>query len=182
GEAGETSDLALARGAQLHLLLEHLPLWPRETWDKAARDLLASTEEGAPADLAALVAEAMHVLETPDNAALFAPGTLAEVEITAELGGQPLFGVIDRLVVAEDHILAVDYKSNRLVPACADAVPEGLLRQMGAYRQALSQVFSGRDIRVALLWTADGALMDLPAALVDAALARAMLESGAREA
>ena len=182
GDQGETSDLALARGAQLHLLLEHLPLWPRDQWNEAARDLLASTEEGVPAEMVELLVEAANVLEAPANAPLFAPGTLAEVEITSELAGQPLFGVIDRLVVAEDYVLAVDYKSNRLVPELAEHVPEGLLRQMGAYRQALSQVFAGRDIRVALLWTTTGVLMELPAALVDAACARAVLESGAREA
>ena len=182
GDQGETSDLALARGAQLHLLLEHLPLWPRDQWNEAARDLLASTEEGVPAEMVELLVEAANVLEAPANAPIFAPGTLAEVEITSELAGQPLFGVIDRLVVAEDHVLAVDYKSNRLVPELAEHVPEGLLRQMGAYRQALSQVFAGRDIRVALLWTTTGVLMELPAALVDAACARAVLESGAREA
>ena len=182
GDMGEVGDAALERGTQLHLLLEHLPLWPRAQWHDIATDLLASTEDGAPADLAALVGEAMQVLDTPGNAALFAPGTLAEVEITADLVGRPLFGVIDRLVVAEDHVLAVDYKSNRQVPRSPQEVPEGLLRQMGAYRRALAQVFEGREIRVALLWTATGALMELPTDLVDTALARGVLESAAHEA
>ena len=182
GEAGEVSELALARGAQLHVLLEHLPLWPRDRWEQAARDLLANTEEGVPADLADLMVEVANVLGTPANAPLFAPGTLAEVEITAELAGQPLFGIIDRMVVNDGHVLAVDYKSNRLVPDRPQDVPEGLLRQMGAYRQALAQVFAGREIRVALLWTTTGEVMNLPAPLTDAALARAALESAAREA
>ncbi len=182
GDMGETGDMALVRGTQLHLLLEHLPLWPREQWHDTARDLLASTEDGAPADLPALLEEVKQVLDTPGNAALFAPGTLAEVEITADLEGRPMFGVIDRLIVAEDHVLAVDYKSNRHVPRSAQEVPEGLLRQMGAYRRAVSQVFAGRMIRVALLWTATGELMELPAELVDAALARGVLESRGCEA
>ncbi|TVP73240.1 MAG: double-strand break repair helicase AddA [Rhodobacteraceae bacterium] len=179
GEAGLLGEAATLRGAQLHLLLEHLPLWPQADWPERAQALLAGMEEGAPADLAALLQEAAGVLSEPALAHLFAPGTLAEVEITATLAGRPLFGVIDRLVVTPAHVLVVDYKSNRVIPPRAQDTPEGLLRQMGAYRAALAQVFPDREIEVALLWTARAQLMALPAALVDAALARAELESSA---
>ena len=181
-EAGDSSVIALERGTQLHLLLEHLPLWPEADWPARAHDLLASGESGPPADQDALLAEAAQVLRAPELVGLFGPDSLAEVEITAELFGQPMQGLIDRLLLAPDHVLAVDYKSNRAVPERPETVPEGLLRQMGAYRAALKQVFPERDIRVALLWTTTADLMHLPAALVDAALARAALESGAAQA
>lgn len=182
GEAGESTDLALARGSQLHLLLEHLPLWPETLWRERARALLASQEAGLPADFEAILVEALRVMAAPGLAALFGPDSLAEVEITADLFDRPLSGAIDRLSVAPDHVLAVDYKSNRIVPARPDDVPEGLLRQMGAYRVALAQVFPDREIRVALLWTTTAELMHLPSALVDAAVARAALETGAAQA
>ena len=70
-------------------------------------------------------------------------------------------------------MLAVDYKSNMAVPASPEEIPDGLLRQMGAYAGALAQVFPGRRIDTAILWTRDARLMPLPAALTDAALARA---------
>lgn len=182
GEAGESTEAALARGTQLHLLLEHLPLWSDAEWPSRARDLLASHEAGLPADFETLLAEAAQVLRAPGLADLFGPESLAEVEITAELFDLPLSGVIDRLIVTPNRVLALDYKSNRVVPARASDVPEGLLRQMGSYRAALAQVFPGREIGVALLWTAKAELMHLPAALVDAAVARAALESGAAQA
>ena len=182
GDQGDTADMALDRGTQLHLLLEHLPLWPEAAWHDRAHDLLAAGDAGPPLDLAALLSEATSILRAPDLAPLFGPDSLAEVEITAELLGQPMLGVIDRLVVTPEHVLAVDYKSNRTKPAQPDDVPEGLLRQMGAYQTALQQVFPGRTVRVALLWTASAELMHLPAALIEAALARAALESGATQA
>ena len=37
GEAGLDEETALRLGTGLHLLLEHLPLWPRETWGAARR-------------------------------------------------------------------------------------------------------------------------------------------------
>lgn len=168
GEAGLDEDSALRLGTGLHLLLEHLPHWPRESWTARAADLL-----GSPTDAARLLPEATAVLDAPELAPLFAPDTLAEVEIAGRLGDRPLFGVIDRLVVTGDHVLAVDYKSNRVVPESAAQVPEGLLRQMGAYLAALEQVFPGRKVEMALLWTVTASLMRLPEKDLRAALARA---------
>ena len=177
GDAPEAPEAdALARGTHLHLLLEHLPGWPREIWARGARDLLAALED-PPLDADALFAEAQAILDAPDLAPLFRAPSMAEVEITADLAGQPLFGVIDRLIPHPDRVLAIDYKSNRRIPSAPDQVPEGLLRQMGAYRAALAQVFPGREIEVALLWTAAPRLMLLPSPLVDAALARGVLET-----
>lgn len=177
GEAGLDTAAALARGTALHLLLEHMPLWPRAHWSDYARALLSTLDVEAPLDITPLIEDAVRVLDTPALAHLFAPGSLAEVEISARLGARTIQGAIDRLIVQPDHVLAVDYKSNQLVPSRPEDVPEGLLRQMAAYWHGLEQVFPGREVRVALLWTAQAELMDLPAALLHAALARAELES-----
>ena len=172
----EDRDAALAYGHALHLLLEHLPHWPGTDWSARAADLLGGI--AAPAQIPDLLAEAGAVLANPELAPFFGPDALAEVEFTATLSGAPLQGVIDRLLVTKTEILALDYKSNRLVPERPDMVPEGLLRQMAAYRAALAQVFDGRAVRVALVWTrAAGQVMWLPDDLLDAALARAVLEN-----
>ena len=77
------------------------------------------------------------------QAALFGAGALAEVADCGEIGGRRFLGSIDRLVVTHDRVLAVDFKSNRLVPDRAEEVPEGILRQMGAYAALLAQVYPG---------------------------------------
>jgi len=175
GEAGLDEAAALRRGSALHLLLEHLPLWPEADWPGIAECLVLSIEDGPdPAGTEPLLAEARRILTTPSLAPLFAPGTLAEVELTAtvpELGGRRLQGAIDRLLIATDHVLAVDYKSNAVVPATVAEVPEGILRQMGAYAAMLAQIYSGRRIETAILWTTDGRLMPLPRNIVRDALA-----------
>ena len=176
-QEGLDEDAALLRGRQLHLLLEHLPLWPQEAWQARAADLLASADTGAPPDLPALLAEARAVLHAPELAFLFGPDSLAEVDIAADLFDRPLTGTIDRLVIGPDEVLAVDYKSNAVVPQSVQEVPEGLLRQMGAYAHALEQVFAGRAIRTGLLWTSSAQLMWLPDDLTRAALLRAALET-----
>ena len=177
GDAQEDIDGAMLRGSRIHLLLERLPDIPREDWPSAARGLLSGGELKADAqEIAPLLEEAERTLASDSLAHLFAPGTLAEVPLTAPLdalGGRRMNGIVDRLVVESDRVLAVDFKTNAVIPESADACPDGLLRQMGAYADALSQVYPGREVATAILWTRTAELMHLPADLVREALAAA---------
>ena len=86
-----------------------------------------------------------------------------------------MYGIIDRLIVGPEKVIAVDFKSNARIPADAQACPKGLLRQMGAYAQALAQIYPDRTVECALLWTRTASLMTLPHDLVTDAL-REVLE------
>ena len=74
---------------------------------------------------------------------------------------------------APDRVLAVDFKTNRVLPPTPEATPDGLLRQMGAYAAALKAVYPDRRVETALLWTRSARLVLLPDPLVMAALQRA---------
>ena len=170
GDDGIDTDAALARGHLLHLLLENLVPAVVADWPAMAAAIIPDA-----ADCAALLAEASGVLQSPALVHLFAPGTMAEVPVTAQLGPRRLFGAIDRLIISPGHILAVDYKSNRTIPTTAALVPEGLLRQMGAYAAALAQIYPGHQIDSAILWTAAAQLMPLDRDIVRDALSRATI-------
>ncbi|OIQ41910.1 MAG: double-strand break repair helicase AddA [Roseobacter sp. MedPE-SW] len=165
GDQGLDEEEAKARGSRLHLLLEHLPGHPNTDWPLLADRLLSEAT-----DRATLLAEASAVLSDPELSHIFAPDTLAEVPVTGRFGSQRLYGIIDRLIVTPDRVLAVDFKSNAEVPRTAAACPKGLLRQMGAYAHALAQIYPGRPIETALLWTRSASLMRLPHDLVTDAL------------
>ena len=165
GDGTETED-AKRRGTLLHLLLERLPGLPRTDWPLHARALT---------DDPTLLAEAQAVLDNPALAPLVGPETLAEVTVTGDWNGQRLLGTVDRLVVAPDRVLIVDYKSNALIPGSPEEVPEGLLRQLGAYAHLLAQAYPGRRVETAILWTRAPHLMSLDPMIVRAALARATI-------
>ncbi|MEO0654324.1 MAG: double-strand break repair helicase AddA [Pseudomonadota bacterium] len=174
GEAGEDEDTALRRGRQIHLLLEHLPLAAVEDHAQLAEDLLAFGEDAAPASEARAMGTAVStLLNAPHLAHLFAPGALAEVHITADLpqlDGARIHGAIDRLLIDDTRILAVDFKTNAVVPKTETEVPVGLLRQMGAYRAALTQIYPDRPVETAILWTATADLMPISNEIVMEAL------------
>ncbi|NRB33983.1 MAG: double-strand break repair helicase AddA [Rhodobacteraceae bacterium] len=171
GPDGLDEDAAKARGTAVHLLLETLPDQDPEHWPDAAAEMLPDI---SPDSRDMILAEATRVLQTPELAALFSTDSLAEVDITAQLGSQIMAGQIDRLILSQGRVLIVDFKTNATVPARAEDAPEGLLRQMGAYQQAVGQIYPDRQVDCAILWTRSAQLMSLPHDLVNAALARAL--------
>ncbi|WP_323781658.1 double-strand break repair helicase AddA [Thalassovita sp.] len=174
GEDNLDEDAAKLRGKQIHLLLEHLPEAPQSDWaDLAARALGRDADAAVRGDIPALLAEATKVLTEPDLQPLFTADTLAEVPISAtieSLNNQRIHGVIDRLIITEKSILAVDFKTNAVVPEKAEDCPLGLLRQMAAYAHALAQIYPDHQIQTAILWTRSAQLMHLPAALTTQSL------------
>ena len=165
-----TEEQAKARGTAIHLLLEHLPQHAADQWHTIAQTLIADPQLQADA-----LETATRVLSEPALAWVFGQDSLAEVPFVAPLSGQTMLGTVDRLILSENRVHVVDFKSNSQVPARAEDVPEGILRQMGAYMAAVGQIFPDREIQAHVLWTETAQLMPLDAKIVSAALQRATI-------
>ena len=145
--------------------MEKLPNLDEYLWPDLARFILENA--GLVNDqesLEDIIAEATKVLQKPDLRFLFGLDTFAEVSVSAVLpdrDNQLMNGIIDRLIITDDDVIIVDYKTNRHVPSTEDEVPEGLLRQMGAYSAAITQIYPMHRVRPFILWTATGDLMSL---------------------
>ena len=159
GELGMDEDTALSYGSLVHWHLEH----PAKT---AQQDFGLSDTLRDEAKI-----EAQAVLNAPNLVHIFASDTLAEVPITAPLGTQRIHGTIDRLLVTDTKVIAIDFKTNRVIPSSTADCPIGLLRQMGAYASALRAIYPTHDIETGILWTSTQSLMVLPHDLVTDALA-----------
>ena len=159
------------RGIILHGLLQFLPdVAPGARAAAAERYLARPTLGLAVDDRGALAAEALAVLNEPAFGAVFAPDALAEAPIAGVVGNYVMAGQIDRLLVGEEEVLVVDYKTNREPPDDESGVPAVYVRQMAAYRAALQAIYPDKPIRCALLWTAAPRLIELSdAALTGAA-------------
>ncbi|WP_224816350.1 double-strand break repair helicase AddA [Hasllibacter sp. MH4015] len=174
--AGDETAIAMRRGSIVHLLLEHLPRLPEPAWPAAAPGIAAlHAADVGEGELAAHLEEAARVLTDPALAPIFARDSLAEVEITghSDTLGAEMFGIIDRLIITDDTVRAVDFKTNTTFPTRPEETPESLLRQMGAYAELLKPIYPNHKIEVAILWSRAPSLMVLPHDLVSAALQRA---------
>jgi ATP-dependent helicase/nuclease subunit A len=79
------------------------------------------------------------------------------------IGNRALSGQIDRIVVTEDAVLVVDYKTLRPAPASEADIPALYLDQLGAYVAAIRAIYPGKRVRAALLWTDGPRLMPVSA-------------------
>ena len=142
------------RGNHIHRLLQTLPDLAEGQREAAATRYLALPAHVLdPAQQAEIRAETMAVLRHPEFAPIFGPGSRAEVPLTALISGRVVSGQVDRVLITDSEILVVDYKTNRPPPLEVADVDVLYLRQLASYRAALMEIYPGKTVRCALLWT-----------------------------
>ncbi len=152
--ATAVGDKTFARGRIIHRLLQGLPEMDVAKRETAAARFLADPQHGLTAEQQAEVkSEVMALLNRPDFAPLFGAGSRAEVPLAGSIGAQPVSGQVDRMCVLGDAVWIVDYKTNRVVPENADAVPDPYRRQLAEYRAIMQDIYPAKTIRCFLLWT-----------------------------
>ncbi len=143
-----SSDDAMWRGTGMHALLQHLADVADDERDAAA-ERLGSTYKLSLKDRNLI----LDILSRDDLAMFYGPHSAGEVAI-AQGQGDPMR--IDRLVVTEGSVIALDYKSGRR------AVPldtgHAYIRQMVRYGDALAEAYPGKTVKAALLWIDSGQL------------------------
>jgi ATP-dependent helicase/nuclease subunit A len=180
GESAAQRERALQRGLLVHRLLQSLPdLAVERRIEAAALYLARNAQDWSEEERAALAARVLALLDDARFAAVFAPGSRAEVSIAGRLEreGKPpalVSGQIDRLVVARDEILIVDFKTNHAPPQNLAEAPPAYLRQLALYRAVLAKLYPQKGVRAALLWTETPELMEIPPPALDAQLASAL--------
>ncbi len=111
---------------------------------------------------AGLAARALALIEAPELATLFGPGSRAEIPVVAALPRESgetasVSGRIDRLAAAGGQVWIADYKTG---PA---SVRREYERQLALYRAAVLSMFPGAEVRAFLLWLDEGGFQELPA-------------------
>jgi len=127
----------------------------------------------AEEETAALLEEARAVIESDTLGWIFDPGGLSEVPVLGRVAAlqrrfpdQPLNGQIDRLLVGDAQVWAIDFKSDR-VPPPPGALPPAYAGQLALYAAALGEIFPGRTVRAGILWTAAARLDEAPPGMLN---------------
>ena len=169
---GDDDGQRFKRGLLIHRLLQSLPdLATGERQAQGRAYLSRPIHDLSPGEQEEILAETLGVLTHPDHAGLFGPGSLAEVPITGIVAGKDgihvLSAQVDRLLVTEEAVSVIDFKTNRPPPKTEAQVDPRYLRQMAAYRNALREIYPDRPVRAVLLWTLGPRLMTLSDAILD---------------
>jgi ATP-dependent helicase/nuclease subunit A len=176
GVPGRTrATAALDEGRLTHALLQYLPEVTPESRIAAGKRFLGEQQPSlSPDESSALLAQVCGVLDHPACAPLFAPGSMAEVEIAATVtmahgGAVEVPGRIDRLVANPAEILFCDFKTGA-PPASVGALSASYATQATLYRAALSALYPDRLVRAFLIWTEGPHVVELPPAMLNEAL------------
>ena len=138
----------VSRGRVIHKILQEIPGLAEPDALKLARRLLEKNHLDT-----ALAEEIVGLIAKPETLDFFAAASQAEVSLGAILAdGQRFVGRVDRLVVRDNDILVLDYKTDWNVPDALDANHPHVL-QLAGYAMALGQAYGGKTIRAAILWT-----------------------------
>ena len=159
------------RGRIVHDILRRIPAPPPGDLRPAVEAHLARPVLALSArERQEIADEVAALLADPAIAALFAPGSMAEVPVVGRIGEQAYSGWIDRLAVEEDAVRLVEFKTDRDPPAAPEAIRPQYLRQIAAYRALLAEIYPGRRIECTLVWTVGPVAMAVPDGLLHSAL------------
>lgn len=163
------------RGDLIHRLLQLLPDLPPAERAAGAAALLAREADLTASQRIEMAEAALSVLNDVRFAEVFGPGSRGEIAVAGTAAALPpglrISGRIDRLVVLPDRVLVVDFKTNRPSPDAIEAADPAYLRQMALYAAVLADIFPGRRVEAAIVWTDGPKLMPVPENLVVQTLA-----------
>lgn len=155
---------ALRRGRLIHALLQTLPNLPEGQRTGYANAFLEREPDTTASERREMLDVTMKTLSDPAFSAIFAPGGRNEAAVVGTLSsGQLINGRVDRLIINDQEILIIDYKTDRPAPDNASGIGMAYIVQMAAYRAVLQQLYLDRTVRCALLYTDGPKLIELDA-------------------
>ncbi|UCC55375.1 MAG: UvrD-helicase domain-containing protein [Gammaproteobacteria bacterium] len=155
------------RGTTIHLMLEKLSGTTTEDPASVYRSIASLLERTTDdSELHTWWQEAMGVYRNPAFAFLFDAGRFqtaySELPMQYMEGRQLIYGIIDRLVVTEEYVHLIDYKTHRITDnELLTQLTDQYRRQLELYASGAARIWPHHRIKPCLLFTHTGALFDL---------------------
>ncbi len=143
---------ALSRGVIIHKLLEGLADCPPQLRHVQVAQTLSLFKE-TPKEWHQEIERLINLIEHPQWQIFFSENSQAEVDIHGLLEGQPFHGRIDRLIVLDEEVWVLDYKTSLQGLQNPHEVPHAYRLQLHQYRKCLEPLYPEKTIRCFLLWT-----------------------------
>jgi ATP-dependent helicase/nuclease subunit A len=166
------------RGTLVHRLLQVLPdVPPPERREVAVSYLKRNAASASQSVHDALLKQTFDVLDNPDLSPWFDPAiSRAEVPVMGKIelasGLRSVSGTIDRLVVSDERVVLLDYKTSAFVPQSLEQVSKDYITQMALYRHLVHLIYPDKFIDTVLIWTQAShgpMIMQLPTEVLDQA-------------
>ena len=163
----QDNDNALLIGNCVHRLIEILPSIEKSKRVEIATNVLKQMLKDEFDNLSTqIISDVIKILDDEKFTELFAPNGKSEIEVTGLIEGAnkkniEITGRIDRLIINENEILIVDFKTTRQPPQTIAQVQKEYIIQLGIYYLLLEKLYPSHTIKCALLWTHNATLMEI---------------------
>ncbi len=159
------ADLARKKGISLHVLLEHLPKIEKNKQKdiaKRALEILLPNEKPLYDEI---INQALDILNSEKTSFLFGKNSRAEMPFLFDAKKNnnqiKIAGRFDRIIIEENKVLLIDFKSDNNPPTLEQDINEQYLTQMGLYYLAGEKLFPDKKIEIAIFWTSNQNFMPI---------------------
>lgn len=164
--AGSTDPDALTRGIAIHRLLQFMSTGTEAgtALQRVAAELALDPDDPEPR---AWLAECEALLTKESLRTFFDPSCYDtawnEVPVQYRLGPALVHGVVDRMVLSDDCVHVVDYKTHRVGEDTAAGIADAFREQLRLYGTAAARLWPAQPVRTWILFTCNGRAVELPA-------------------
>lgn len=153
----------LQKGLLMHKLLQFLPAAESlENIQNTVKIYLDKNAWDLPLSVRTEIRDNLFkILQKPELKFIFSENSKAEVPVVGEAFGKIYSAQIDRLVIENDCVKIIDFKTNRYVPADVSAVPANYVRQLKVYQALIEKIYTGKTVETYILWTQNAFLMKI---------------------
>ncbi|MGB5583159.1 MAG: UvrD-helicase domain-containing protein [Gammaproteobacteria bacterium] len=146
------------RGIIIHRALDLMSRNPPLTADQARRQIRQESTATDDADLEQWLDEACKTVNDTRFEAIFKPTdyykVMNELPVLYQDRDQAVFGLIDRLIVKDDYITLIDYKTHRVDDETQlEALTQAYRHQINLYKTGVNRLWPHRKINSGLLFT-----------------------------
>jgi len=150
----EDDGFCFRRGTIIHKLLQMLPSHSNfENKEKLIKAYLAKQNDLNDRFKKDIETEVLNVLKNKDFAFIFEGNSRAEVPVMGEVDGHIVSGQIDRLLIEDERVVVVDFKTNRPAAKNRDEVLGVYIKQLEIYQKLLEKIYKGKKVETYILWT-----------------------------
>ncbi|MFV9903847.1 MAG: double-strand break repair helicase AddA [Rickettsiales endosymbiont of Dermacentor nuttalli] len=166
----EYDTISLLKGKLLHKLLQFLPQINSTKRDAFLRCFFMQNNYTLLTDVVKheIVNKSLALMDSSNLNPLFSINSKQELPLIGVLNEKFIVaGQIDNLLIKENEVIILDYKTTKHIPSNVHAIPKNYLRQLLIYRNLLRNIYSDKTITCAIIWTDTISIMYLNDQLLD---------------
>ena len=149
------------RGSLIHRILQFLPANNSDKAQIIDEYMNKNAADFSDSDKAQIKEEILELLVKEEYAPIFGADSRAEVPISGEIDGKIISAQIDRLVVQDDKVIIVDFKTNRPAKKTLEETPKAYITQLNTYKSLIGKIYPDCHIETYILWTNEARLMQV---------------------